>query len=287
MKKLFYLAALAIAFFTASCSNDEDDNKFIEEFGLNQMYTVTMGNNSSVYPATRFTYKLNYSAATADITIKDVKFSPKMPEITMEIKNIPFSNTATGIKISANNLVPEVGGNPMPEYTITSLNCRLTDSAITNFSTSMLSFVVNNAIAITAYPVPVTFEYDSKTTVNIAYSSSTLDDFIFNKTSYAVYLNTENNLAQLYIYNAKFAEKMPAMNMIFPNIPFTATASGFELNCSQLIPTLNNAEKTPVENQAIHELTASISNGKLSLHFLCNSYVVDSEAYMFASEKMN
>ena len=90
---------------------------------------------------------------------------------------------------------------------------------------------------------------------------------------------------------------MPAMNMFFSNINFTPSASGFNLECEQLIPSLNNSEKTPMENYPISNLRATISNGRIQLSFSCetvglgssvadNSYHVTAEAFMFASDKI-
>ena len=295
MKKLFYLIALAIAIFATSCEPHDEDNKFVEKIGLNQLYTVTVDNNTTLYEATRFTYELNYTTATADITIEGVKFNSMMPAITMKIKDIRFTKSTSGIKLNATNIIPEVNDKPVPEYTISSLNCRLANSEITTFTTSMLSFVVNNSITVAVYPQPITFEHDSNTRVSIPFSSNSEDYFSFEGASYAIYLNQTNNLAQIYVYNMKFAEAMPAMNMIFPNVPYTATSSGFELKCDELIPTLNNAEKTPVETYPISVFNAKVANGLLTVNFACTKnsdesminrhFMVHSEAYMFASEK--
>lgn len=296
MKKFFYLIVLTIAVFATSCESHEDDNKFSEKIGLNQLYSVTMGNKTTLYKPVMFTYELNYNEGTADITINGVQFSPMMPAITMEIEDIRFTKTISGIKLNATNIVPEVDDKPIPEYTISSLNCRIASSQILNFSIAELSFVVNNSITVNVSSPTLTFEHESQTDVIKVLSSNSNDDFHFNNASYAIYLNPDNNLANIYIYNMKFAEKMPAMNMIFPNVPYTATSSGFELKCDELIPTLNNAEKTPVDTYPIHAFNAKIANGLLTVSFACTkvgneamvnrSFFVNSEAYMFVKEKL-
>ena len=215
MKKFFYLIVLTIAVFATSCESHEDDNKFSEKIGLNQLYSVTMGNKTTLYKPVMFTYELNYNEGTADITINGVQFSPMMPAITMEIEDIRFTKTISGIKLNATNIVPEVDDKPIPEYTISSLNCRIASSQILNFSIAELSFVVNNSITVNVSSPTLTFEHESQTDVRKVLSSNSNDDFHFNNASYAIYLNPDNNLAQVYVFNMKFAEKMPAMNMIF------------------------------------------------------------------------
>ena len=292
MKKVFYLIALVFAVFTTSCTN-EDDNNFNEKLVLQHIYSVTSKNGATTtYEPTYFTYELNYNNGTAEITLKDVKFSPMMPNITMDLKNVPFTSSMTGVKINATDLIPEVGGTPMNDYTITSFACRIAHSSVTNISTSMVSFVVNNAFTINAYPNPSTFEHDSNTHVVDLVSSSTTTDFDYNKTKYAIVLNQETNLADIYLYNVKYADGMPAMNMIFKSVSFTSTASGFDFICEELIPCLNNSEQTPVDSYPIKNLTASVSGGKLSIDFLCNNtianrlYSVKSTAYMFESDSL-
>lgn len=292
MKKVFYLIALVFAVFTTSCSS-EDDNNFKEKLVLQHIYSVTSKNGvTTTYEPTYFTYELNYNNGTADITLKDVKFSPMMPNITMVLKNVPFTSSMTYVKINAIDLIPEVDGTPMNDYTITSFACRIARSSVTNISTSMVSFVVNNAFTINAYPNPSTFEYDSNTHVVDLVSSNTTTDFDYNKTKYAIVLNQETSLADIYLYNVKFADGMPAMNMIFKSVSFTSTASGFDFTCEELIPCLNNSEQTPVNSYPIKNLTASVSGGKLSINFLCDNtianrlYSVKSTAYMFESDSL-
>jgi hypothetical protein len=296
MKKFFYLIVLTIAVVATSCESHEDDNKFSEKIGLSQLYSVTMGNKTTLYKPVMFTYELNYNEGTADITINGVQFSPMMPAITMEIEDIRFTKSISGIKLNATNIVPEVDDKPIPEYTISSLNCRIASSQILNFSIAELSFVVNNSITVNVSSPTLTFEHESQTDVRKVYSSNSNDDFHFNNASYAIYLNPDNNLAQVYVFNMKFAEKMPAMNMIFPNVTYTATPSGFELTCDELIPTLNNTEKTPVASYPISAFNAKVANGLLTINFNCTKvgdeamadrcFSVNSEAYMFAKEKL-
>ena len=292
MKKAFYLIALVFAVIATSCSS-KDNNQFNEKLIMQHVYNVTSKSGATTtYGPTYFTYELNYNTGTADITLEDVKFSPMMPNITMVLKNVPFVSTMTGIKINALNIVPEVGGTPMNDYTITSFACRIAHSTVTKISTSMVSFVVNNAFTINAYPNPSTFEHDSNTHVVDLISSSTTTDFEYKKTKYAIFLNPETNLSDIYLYNVTFADGMPALNMIFKNVSFTTTASGFDFTCEELIPCLNNSEQTPVNSYPITSLTASVSGGRLSINFLCNNtainrlYSVKSTAYMFESESL-
>ena len=63
---------------------------------------------------------------------------------------------------------------------------------------------------------------------------------------------------------------MPAMNMIFKDIPVTFNSTGYQLNCESLIPCLNNSGATPMEDYPITNLSGSVTNGKLNLQFDCS-----------------
>ena len=292
MKKLFHLIALSIVFFCTSCL--ESENLFEQKLGVNQFYIVSGGNRPAyAHQARMFTYRLDYNTVKADITMDSVRFSPMMPAITMDLKGLPFISSKSGTRMSGVNLVPEVDGNPMPEYTLTYFNARLATSSITNMASSVVSFTVNNSINVSAFPIPTTFEHNSQTYVHNGISSDS--DYTFDTAKYAVYVNTSTGLAQLCLFNVKFAEKMPALNMIFPDLEFKATNSGFNISKDEFIPCLNNAERTPVANYPISQFNASVVDGRVVISFICSVkqdehdpvpvvYNVNSTAYMFASE---
>ena len=294
MKKLFNLIALSIVLFCTSCL--ESENLFEQKLGVNQFYIVSGGNRPAyAHQARMFTYNLDYNTVKADITMDSVRFSPMMPAITMELKDLPFVASQSGTRISGVNLVPEVDGNPMPDYTLTYFNARLATSSITNMTSSVVAFTVNNSINVSAFPIPTTFEHNSQTYVNNPISSDSNSDYTFDTAKYAIYVNTNTGLAQLCLFNVKFADKMPALNMIFPDLEFKPTNSGFNISKNEFIPCLNNVERTPAPNYPISQFNASVVDGRVVISFICSVkqdehdtvpvvYNVNSTAYMFASE---
>lgn len=297
MKYLSILLALSIAIFATSCDNS-NDGEFTSTSSVNQIYTVTSTNGSTLtFPTCNVMYEADYVAGKMDITLNNVKFSPRMPEITMKIKDVPFTNSENGIKISATNIIPEVAESPVPEYTISSLSGRIVTSDFTGGSKSKISLALENGTTITFYPSPLIFEYESSTKVN-HHSSNTEDQYSSDKMCYVLEFSSTAETANLFIYDAKFAEGMPAMTLAFKNLPFTASNTGFTMSAENLTPSIvgKTGSETPAPNYMISGLNIKVDGNRLSTDFTCTitdkdnsaigSYFVLANAEMYPSESI-
>lgn len=295
MKHLSILLTFFMAVAFVSC-DDSDDNTLTTTTSVYQIYTVTAADGSTLtFPASNFVYEVDYNEGEIDITLNNVKFSPRMPEITMEINDIPFTYTESGIKMNATNLIPEVGDEPMPNYTISTFSGRIATSELTESSKCKISFVVGGGFTVTAYPTPLVYEFESNTIVNNTAINS-VDQFTSDDSSYVLKLDAANSTADLYIYDAKFAERMPAMNMVFKNIPFTANNSGFTMSSEALTPSIigSTGSETPAPNYTISNLSINVDGDRLATNFTCTitdqnnsaigEYIVSAAANMFPSE---
>ena len=74
----------------------------------------------------------NLSKQVVDIILENIRFVEQMPEITMVFKNVPFSYSEDGSQRLFNvaSIVPTVGGESMPQYTVTSLTGSVSKSAL-------------------------------------------------------------------------------------------------------------------------------------------------------------
>ena len=74
----------------------------------------------------------NLSKQVVDITLESLRFVEQMPEITMQLKNVPFSYSEDGSQRLFNvaSVIPTVGGQEMPQYTITDLTGSVSKSSI-------------------------------------------------------------------------------------------------------------------------------------------------------------
>ncbi len=297
MKHLSLLVTLCIILFATSCS-DNDDNKFTETLSINQVYTVTAANgNITAFPASNFKYEIDYSKGLMDITLNNVRFSPKMPEITMELNDIPFTYTQNGMKINTQNIIPVVGNEPMESYAISTLTGRIVKSEFPKGSNNKISFNLVNGFTITAYPTPLIYEYNSLTSVSS--NPNNTDSYINNSSTFKLVFDTSTSTASFYIDKASFAENMPKMNMVFKEIPFTANNSGFSLNAESLIPSIigSTGIETQAPNYIISNINIKVVGDRINASFTCTitdknnsaigEYIVSASADMFPTELFN
>lgn len=297
MKHLSLFSLLAMSALMISCDNgDNDKMEVIANF--NQFYTVTSSSSNSHCANATFTYEIDYTDGTIDIIANNVSFSSRMPAITMEIDDIPFKYTnseaysSSGISFSATNIVPEVGGQEMRDYTITSINGEIGYIESAQANTAMLTMVVNNQYTIAVQPATPVFEYYNSSVV----SSSTT--YTNSNAIFQLVYDPTNKLVDIYIHNAQFASAMPAMNMVFKAIPFESAVYGVDFSIDELTPYLvgSTGATTPAPNYVISNLSGRVVSGKLDFDFTCTitaqnnsatgaSYNVTNAASLFTTIK--
>lgn len=297
MKHLSILLALCMAIFATSCDNDDD--KLETTIAFSQCYTVSDPNgDTNLFPEIVTSYVLDLTNGKMSITLNNVQFSPQMPvKITMEITGISLTATSTGYKFSGSNIIPKVGNEDKPEYTITNISGEISALYNANGNACRASFVVNNIYTVNLYSTPMIFERNSSTSVFKNFYDSYM--FSYNEAFYVMNLDSEKSTAELYLYNIKFHQMMPnALNLIFKDIPVTITSSGIELNCDEVTAVMNNSEQTPMVDYPITELSGWITNDELILNYKCtitaqsssvagSTYSVRSSAYLFPQTDNN
>ena len=74
----------------------------------------------------------NLSKQVVDITLEGPRFVEQMPEITMQLRNVPFSYSDDGAQRLFNvaAVIPTVGGEEMAQYTISNLTGSVSKSSI-------------------------------------------------------------------------------------------------------------------------------------------------------------
>lgn len=91
-----------------------------------------------------------------------------------------------------------------------------------------------------------------------SFPPSSSNGYTSTSTLYIVSLDFGSSLAKIDIYNAVFAQGMPAQDMQFANIPFTYDAeANITLRSDRLIPTIAGV---PYENYPISNLSATIDS---------------------------
>lgn len=270
------LALVMFASVATSCSNDDEpsahDNYMEQNYTGCFQYIYKKSLNSGVI-VKGTTYMFRWRADfTVDVYIKNAKFSANMPGgIDIAIEGLKWVNDK-GVKVvSSTDVVPTkvtMRGNEVDAsaYVIDNLKLnvferRLMDDQLTYIPVINVSMTMGDVEVITVQKQTVYF--GSTGVVNNAASTN----FTSKTPYYAVTLDPDKKQATIDVYNAKFAEKMPAMNMKFAEIPFEVSNLGYKLACEELIPTIKDV---PYPNYKITNLNgdATFATG-MNLQFNC------------------
>ena len=135
MKKIIFLLAAAAIFAATGCDSD-DAGKDPGNILGNGTYVGTVTVTTPAFEKDDVEVKVTFAddRKTAKIEMFKVKFAETMP-VTLDIK-IPGVTAkevsgSDGMSLSGENIIPLVGTNPYPLYTITGLTGTVTASELT------------------------------------------------------------------------------------------------------------------------------------------------------------
>ena len=260
------LLSLVATMFLASCADDPEGPRSTQYYGdcFHHVYNVMSG-SYKIFDAPRYEFEFDYSALTADITIDNVKFADGMPAISMTMKDLKWNVKNKFKTIEASDVIPVVDGKEMPEYTINSIKVEILDRYVGAYYEPIINinFIVNSAFKVTAVQKHIL--YMGETTVT---SGSSSNPFTNNTPMYQLTIDKELT-AQLKIAGAKFAQGMPALDMVFKGIAVGINSGvGYSLNSEKLIPEINDV---PYPNYEIANLDGEgVFSTGLNLSFECN-----------------
>lgn len=96
--------------------------------------TLNPGDSSTSYSddITLLISQANLSKQVANITFKDFRFVAQMPEITMTLTDVPFvfSEDGTQRLFNVASIVPKVGGEQYPQYTMSNITGSATNNSL-------------------------------------------------------------------------------------------------------------------------------------------------------------
>ena len=274
-----FLMLVMIAVVATSCSKDEPsahDNYLEQNYTGCFQYIYKKSLNTGVI-ATGTTYMFRWRADfTADVYIKNAKFSAKMPNgVDIAIEGLKWKNIDGVKKIAAKDVVPTkvtMNGKDVDvsAYVFDAINLdvferRLMDAQLTYIPNINMSIEMGDVEVVTVQKQKVYFGSTGVT------NNAAATNFTSNVPYYAVTLNPETNKATINVFGAKFAEKMPLLNMKFDGISFNVSNLGYTLNCEELVPTIREGEiDVPYPDYMITNLTgnAAFATG-LNLQFNC------------------
>lgn len=244
----FFFGALA-AMALVSCNSGE--NK-LEQNVTRDMMTVTIADGQKVFTKNQAKYTFDlYNPNDAQLLISSLN----MAGTASSLNNILFSDlsfgvmqgsvgdgstTGTGYKFA---LAPKSSCPALSAYSISDFNVYLGGY---NYANASYSITLNNNIFITSFATLQA--YFTKTTVNDP--ESTLADYVTygpQTNQVQININADLHVADVTIYQAKFASDQPAEDIVYRNIPVDITPSALTISSSQPItPTkTGNADAEP------------------------------------------
>ncbi len=261
LKSIF--AIMLIATVTTSCDKNEEVYEPHENY-LEQDYTGCFNYiyKKSVEAGTisiGTTYKFRWRADnTADIYVYNAKFSAMMPDgINITFEGLEWKEVDGVKKITLTDVIPTavtMNGETVDAstYVIDALNLSVIERRMedTYIPVINMSMTMGGVEVVTIQQRRMYFG-STMVTNNMASTNYTSES-----SYYLVTLNPLTKQATIDIYQAKFAEMMPAMDMKFSEIPFELSNMGYTLACEELIPTIKEGNNdVPYDEYKITNLS--------------------------------
>lgn len=264
MKKLLLLFVAAMTMVLTSCSlnDDNDKNHFTVTYGYDdcffQVTDLTDGSISYIKKpevAVQYTYyygdKVTCNAA---IGIKGVPVSAN--ETTyFEVNQMPVEITPKGtLLVSRDILTSKTDANLSLHQFRLEWNERTYGQQ--NIPVVQLSFTVNNRYKVNL--IAKNYYLFGKTSVNAG-------EYTDKNTWYQVTIDPETMKASVFMHDARFAQKMPAMDLNVPGVGIRLSPPNYTIEGSSLIPEI---EKKPMPSFEIETLRGDGTlSGNMTLRF--------------------
>lgn len=280
MKKQIWLALSAwmvCVIGLVSCQGESSD--IVDDQTLGHCLTVAKDVNTHAQVISRLSFaaQYNYSSNTVDLVVTGIVI-PKAGSVDgqafpkMVFSGLPWSYNKYGWKVvEVKNVAPTITGiSETPKFT-------------------NLQFLLLDAFDGEVYAPGIMYKFDMEYGESVVeINGCCMTGKTKSKANGAVYCPEDDTAvkenqrpiywvdfdfgtskADIYIYNAKFLDKMPSLNMmVFEGVDFNVANGEFALACDALTPTYDGV---PFPSFPISKLKGSINFSKgMSLEFHCD-----------------
>lgn len=254
MKKLSYLAILVISVIATSClgsnsSSFEYTRSLQSSANFSVVKNIETGAESVIANGAVYELKIRPDEGKISVSVSGLQLTPNSGSYSFTIDDATFKYDETGALV----------------LTVTDhLDTSMSGIAINNFSLSYLERYMDGSTAIPAWAISFTINgrYTvravQKTTVLFGTSDVTViqsgSNYTQNTAFYSLRFDptgaTSNEIkANFYLFDAKFADKMPKMNMAILDIPVTIGVNSYSMRADELkiytVDEANNTEEQP------------------------------------------
>ncbi|MDE6809689.1 MAG: hypothetical protein K2J42_06330 [Muribaculaceae bacterium] len=253
MKKLSYLAILVISVIATSClgsnsSSFEYTRSLQSSANFSVVKSLETGSESVIANGAVYELKILPDEGKISVSVSGLQLTPNSGSYAFTIADATFKYDESGALVLSLNDVPDASNGV----------------AVTDFKLSYLERYMDSNTAIPAWVISYTINgrYTvravQKTTVLFGTSDVTViqsgSNYRQNTAFYSLRFDpagaTSNEIkANFYLFNAKFADKMPKMNMAIQDIPVTIGVNSFSMRADELkiytVDEANNTEEQP------------------------------------------
>lgn len=279
------LATVALAVFATSCEKPDNplhENYIEQDCAANAYFSVIHKksvNQDAIVQGTSYLLRWR-SDFTADIYVYDAKFSVRMPDgIDIAFEGLKWTYNE-GVKvILEKDVVPtwvKMNGQEVDAstYVLNELKINVLERRLLGFSPEYIP-MINMSMTMGDIEV-VTVQKNNVYFGTTGVVDNASSSYFSSKTPvYYVALDPSKMTATVNIYKAKFAERMPAMDMKFPEIPLEVSSTGCKLFVKEVVPTI---EDVPYPDYMIKNLNGNMTYATgLDLRFDCMTYSVTAQ----------
>ncbi len=276
MKKYLLLSVLAaiFGFVATSCLGEVENPEYVTQQNFADCYAIAYDNQSNssytvTAPVTVY-LRVNMTTQLCSVSISGLKNSDGtvMPQFSMV--DMKWSTDETQMWGYVNVINPKVTASAGTAPAVSSMEFRWTNRVamskalnMTDLSICNFNFVINNQLVVTGGCRTVIIAAETTSTTEGA------DPFVSLKPYYKITPDFAKKTATVNIYSAQFADRMPALNMDFANIPMTIDDAGnLNISAANLTPSIAG---TPYPQFPISNLTLNYSpaNSTNILKFDC------------------
>lgn len=264
-KKMLPFLAVSMALVVSSCSTDDADDTTDGTSYTNCFNVVTeIGtNNQTVTQRPTYSISYNITKGTAIVVMNNIMSNPDGTILNLTLNDLPWDVVNGWRVIKASNI--KAGGHVVDDLNLGFLS-RTNPFGGVVFA---VSYKLDNKYQIVTLPTQI--NYYGVTQVQNS-GDSTTEPYTNSTPQYLVSLNPETMTAVLELRQAKFAPQMPAMDLKFVGLPFTATNNGYIIRQGDepLIP--QDAQGVPNPSFPITgTLVNAVMGGAVSLQFNCTA----------------
>lgn len=259
-----------------SCKGESSD--IVDDQTLGHCLTVAKDVNTHAQVISRLSFaaQYNYNSNTVDLSVTGIVI-PKAGSVSgqafpkMVFSGLPWAYNKDGWKvIEVKNVAPTITGvSETPKFT--NLRFLLLDAFDGGIYTPgiMYKFDVEygeSAVEINGCCMTGKTKSEANGSIYCPEEDAALKED--QRPIYWVDFDFSTSKADLYIYNAKFLDRMPSLNMVFEGIDFSVANGEISLNSDALTPTCNGV---PYPSFPISKLKGTVDFSKgMSLEFHCD-----------------